>query len=393
MGKNSPSAPPAPDPYATARAQTNSNVNTAVANSILGNANVYGPTGSTVYRQIGTTRVGGPAGSGASSGMTAGNAGGLTRAGYDTGAKGGAGGFGEMGGEGFDVPQWEQINTLSPEQQVLYDQQVKLGQGLNTLAQGQVDRLTDHLGRPMDGKNIPGLKYDFNSGGPIQTSIGPNDFSADRQRVEAAIMSRAMPELDRQRSALESRLANQGLTLGSQAYATGVDESNRARNDAIMSAILAGGQEQSRMFGMDLQKGQFANSAQNQQFNQNQSRAAFGNSASNDAFQREIALRNQPISEITQLMGQGQAQMPNFGSYQGGQVAGTPVGQYVYDSNAINQAQFNNEQQRNTATTNAMMGGLFGLGSAAMMGPAAGLFGIGRSAGGMGLGAGTGRLY
>lgn len=313
MGKSTPSAPPAPDPNVVARAQTGSNVNTAVANSILGNANVYGPTGSTTYRQTGTTRVGDQ-----------------------------------------DVPQFEQTNTLSPEQQVLYDQQVKLGQGMNNLAMGQVDRLSSTMSTP------------FASGAAGLQRLGPapqmdnKDYSADRQRVEAALMSRAMPELDRQRNSLESRLANQGIALGSEAYSTGVDESNRARNDAIFQAILAGGQEQSRLVGLDRDRIMT-------NFGLQRDTAGFNNDASNAQFQRDLTTRNQPINEISALMSGGQVSMPNFGQYQGGTVAGTPVGQYTYDSNAIQQAQFNNEQQRRTSTTNAMLGGLFGLGSAAIM--------------------------
>ena len=54
MSKNAPDPPPAPNPYATAAAQTGSNVSTAIANTVMGNANVKGPLGSTKFNQIGT---------------------------------------------------------------------------------------------------------------------------------------------------------------------------------------------------------------------------------------------------------------------------------------------------------------------------------------------------
>lgn len=378
MGKNSSTAPPAPDPFATASAQTNSNLNTAIANSILGNANVYGPTGSTVYRQIGTTRVGGPAGGGVSSGMTAGNGGGLSRAGDGSGVKGGtAGGY---SGEGFDVPQWEQINTLSPEQQVLYDQQVKLGQNLNNFALGQVDRLGSVLGAPISFDGAPNAVTSLN----LTKKVGANDWSNDRTKVEEALYSRIQPQLERDRNQTLTRLTNQGIMPGTKAYDNAMAALDRSATDARMQAILAGGQEQSRLAGLEMDQAAFGNNAE-------QMGAIFANTARDRAIQEILLKRNQPINEISSLMGGGQVSMPQFSQFQGGQMAGTPVGQYVYDSNAIQQAQYQSEQQRRNATTNAMMGGIFGIGSAALTG---GLGGGGlRSLGGMGLGAGTGRLY
>lgn len=359
--QSSQQAPAAPDPYATARAQTNSNLNTAIANSILGNANVYGPTGSTVYRQIGTTRVGGPAGGGASSGMTAGNGGGLSRAGDGSGVKGGT--AGEYGGDGFDVPQWEQINTLSPEQQVLYDQQVKLGQNLNNFALGQVDRLSSVLGAP--------ISFD---GAPAAVNSLTGDWSNDRTKVEEALYSRIQPQLERDRNQTLTRLTNQGIMPGTKAYDNAMSALDRSATDARMQAILAGGQEQSRLAELERMG------------------AVFQNTARDRAIQEILLKRNQPINEISSLMGGGQVSMPQFSQFQGGQMAGTPVGQYVYDSNAIQQAQYQSEQQRRNATTNAMMGGIFGIGSAALTGGLGG--GRLRSLGGMGpVGPGTGRLY
>ncbi|MET0744344.1 MAG: tail fiber domain-containing protein, partial [Microvirga sp.] len=47
--------------------------------------------------------------------------------------------------------------------------------------------------------------------------------------------------------------------------------------------------------------------------------------------------RNQPLNEISALMSGGQVTMPQFSAYRGGQMAETPVGQYVYQSNQIAQ--------------------------------------------------------
>jgi hypothetical protein len=110
MGKSSPTPPTPPDPVKTASAQTGSNIGTAIANATIGNANTYGPTGSTVYNQIGSQKITGP------------------------------------DGQIYGVPQYSQTTTLSPEQQGLYNQQTKLSGDLNNLALGQTARLSDVLG-------------------------------------------------------------------------------------------------------------------------------------------------------------------------------------------------------------------------------------------------------
>ena len=50
---NTPDPAPAPNPYAVAGAQTGSNIGTALANTMLGNANEYTPWGNVEYTQSG----------------------------------------------------------------------------------------------------------------------------------------------------------------------------------------------------------------------------------------------------------------------------------------------------------------------------------------------------
>src|SRR5215217_7198873 len=90
-----PRAPAAPDPYAVGAAQTNSNVNTAVANSYIGNANARGPLGSVNYDITGYHSI--PDGNG-----------GTVR-----------------------VPTFSRTETLSPNQKLLLQGQEKAGIGAN----------------------------------------------------------------------------------------------------------------------------------------------------------------------------------------------------------------------------------------------------------------------
>lgn len=101
---------------------------------------------------------------------------------------------------------------------------------------------------------------------------GINDFSADRQKVEDSIMSRYNTDFARDEDSLRTKLLNQGLSPGSEAWNREYDSLNRAKTDARMQATLAGGQEQSRLFGLGSQ-------ARGQLFGERQATGEFANDA------------------------------------------------------------------------------------------------------------------
>jgi hypothetical protein len=417
MGLYAPDPPAPPNPITAAGAQTSSNVSTALANAHLGNANVYGPNGSTTFTQSGNNQ---------------------TVTGPD--------------GQTFSIPQYNQTTTLSRDQQAIYDQQVRNQYSLGRIAGDQTSRIGSILGTPINGNSIPsltssvstpGLVSSYNSGGSIQRDVnlnnraptsfgqtagnvqyevGADDFSADRQRVEDALFSRLEPRLQQDTSALDTRLRNQGLTPGSEAYNRAMTLNSQTGLDARMQAILAGGQEQSRLFDMDVQQGafnnaaqqqdydqllgrgqftqqgiglnnaatlsmgQFHNAAQGQQNSQNAAAAAFGNAArqqgfansleqaglrnqtSAQALQQMLALRQAPINEISALMSGSQVSQPTPASYRPSGIANTDVMGAIYNSAAL--ANQNYAQQ--AANSNAMIGGIAGLGGSLITGGMAG---------------------
>ena len=92
--------------------------------------------------------------------------------------------------------------------------------------------------------------------------------------------------------------------------------------------------------------------AQNQAFNQAQAAAAFANQARQQGLSEQMALRAQPLNEITALLGGSQIQMPQFQGYQGTQVAAAPM--FAATQAAGNFAQQNYGNQ--VAAYNARMG-------------------------------------
>lgn len=400
MGKSTPEPPKPPDPIATAQAQAGANLQTAEANAWLGNVNTITPLGSVTYKQIGTQRVPGH---------------------WEKNPNG----KGQVWIPGFNVPQFQATQTLSSDQQRLLDQQEKLGQNLNTLAIGQVGNLSGLLSKPVGDMWMPQGNYDLPDApklnslaganltpnyqssiaqGDIQKSIGPNDYEKARSSVENAMMARLQPQIDRDRSAMLAQLANQGVATGSQAYRDAIDAFNRNVADQRTQVVLAGGQEQSRLADLAAQQGTFANAAQAQQFSQDTQQAQFYNQMQQQALQdlynkanfgnqtaqqnyanavdvvqqqndlrgrrlqENMALRNQPINEISALMSGGQVSLPQFSQWNAPQMAAPPVAQSVYNSAALANQQYAMQVQQQ----NAQMGGLFGLGSSLI----GGLFGL-----------------
>lgn len=345
-----PDPPKPPNPQEVARAQTATNIGTAVANSYIGNADTFTPLGSTTYNKTGAETI-------------------------------------HIDGRNYSVPTWTVRQTLSPDQMRLLNLQEQAGINLGGVAVSQSNKIGQHLNGFINpnslptaarvAPNAPTLQAASGLTPQLQTRIGADDFSAARQRVEEGIMSRLNPQIDRDRAALQTRLANQGITQDSEAYRQGVDELNRQVTDQRMQAVLAGGQEQSRLFGMDQAQGQFYNQAtqqgvqnnlmaaehENQVAQQNyglsNEEAQFQQTLRQQALQEQVALRNQPIAEISALMNGSQPTMPQFQQWQGGHVADVPVGQYYYQTAALN----NQNYAAQVGANNAAMGGMFGLGS------------------------------
>ena len=87
------------------------------------------------------------------------------------------------------------------------------------------------------------------------------DFSGDSTRMEQATFDRAKALLDpmfsEQGRSLEQKLANQGLPMGGEAYTGEMDRFDRNRgeayNRAALDSVMAGRQEQGRLFGQQMQ--------------------------------------------------------------------------------------------------------------------------------------------
>lgn len=313
--------PDTPDPFDTAQAQMNANVGAGAAGAIINNYDENNPYAKVKYKQTGFDKVAGPDGS------------------------------------MIKVPTYKKVTKFKPDQKELFKQQNQIASSTNQLAIDQINKLSGILNDPftLDGApsvSTPDLQTDYGSfnydtsfGGdnPMQMGIDPtshavqygipdtsgniqygfgdtqegvtydfgvDDWSNDRSRVEQAIMSRYDDLEKKNIDNLDARLAAQGIDPRNDAARSEFYDLAKSRNDAEMQAILAGGQEQSRLQGLKTQAGLAKNAAQGQEFAQKMSRGEFNNAAQQQEWtqlQAQVAQLNEAQQqEFQQALQSGQ---------------------------------------------------------------------------------------
>lgn len=316
MQKSQPSAPKPPDPFATAQAQGAANADTARLIAELNRVNQYTPDGSIVYSKVaGQTPTTPPPAPPVT---------------YDKkgrpippgGTKGGKGGYvTSYTPQATGQDQWEARVTLSPDQQRIHDLQaqgkIKYGEIGNTA----LDNLRGKVGTELDLSGLPQI----------------NDGVMDRKRVEDALFARINPQLENQRNSLDTRLRNQGLTPGSEAWTNAMREYGMSENDARLGVVNAGGAEQARLYGMSAD-------------------------ARQKALQEMLTSRAVPLNEVQAMLGGTQVSYPQFNAVP--QTTAQPV-----DIAGINQNAFNNQMglyNSGLQQQAGMMSGLAQLGGSAL---------------------------
>ena len=147
-------------------------------------------------------------------------------------------------------------------------------------------------------------------------------------------MARLQPQIERMDAQTRTRLANQGLVPGGEAYSNAMLDVNKQKNDLLSQAALSG-------IGLDT-------GARAQGFNEASAQMGAQNAAQQAELQRQSFLRQQPLNEITGLMSGSQIQMPQFQGYQPTNIAPAPIfagaqaaGQSAMDQYGIQSANAN----------------------------------------------------
>lgn len=185
------SSPKAPDPVATANAQSGMNVDTALAQNAVNMTNQVGPWGSTTYSPTGSTS------------------------------------FTNSQGQQVNIPQYTQTTTYNPAQQAIFDKTTKAQDNLAGLAQDQSAAMADYLKKP----------FEFN-----------NQDAADWSYDLAS--SRILPQQQQQGEALRAQLINSGLRPGTEAYDREMTRNGQNNSDQLNQLALQG---RSQAFGEAVQ--------------------------------------------------------------------------------------------------------------------------------------------
>ncbi len=286
---------------------------------------------------------------------------------------------------GQKVTQWAQNYELNPMSQEALDAQMKLQTARSNMALGFMPRVQKDLEKPFDwggmpeaGKSLTATQFERVNAAPrLQTELDTSANPAERQRIENALFDRMAPIHARQQEALDTKLANQGITAGSEAYNREMQRLGDQQSRERFNALEMGGNEMQRLFNMQLAEGQFGNTAmQNQQgldlnttgfnnqvstnrFNQDAVISEYQNKLRQQAIAEENMKRLSSLNEMNALLTGQQVQyspMPQFNAANASQaVQYLPAANMQYQSNLD---AFNAENQAANSFTN----GLFNLG-------------------------------
>lgn len=186
-----------------------------------------------------------------------------------------------------------------------------------------------------------GLGAGLNNSAKIQTSLGLDPTLLNQQATDALYKANTQyldPQFAQNQAKMESQLANQGITRGSEAYNNAMlnfnNQKQQAYTDARNQAIGQGTAAAQGLFGMGLQGAQFGNTSLGQQFGQNVTAQQLANASAgqnNANAQTNMGLTN---AALGQQFGQ---------NLQAGQFANTAQQQAYNQSQGA--AQFQNAAQ------------------------------------------------
>lgn len=204
---------------------------------------------------------------------------------------------GKMTGDPLIPYITDQLTALGQERQ---SQQERINSGLGNIAEGGLGRIGQAFSTPLSVGNVDELQ----------------------NKAENAMMARLNPIWDRRDEQTRSRLASQGIPVGSEAYTNEMQDFGMQRNDAESQAILAAMQQRPQ------------------------------------ALQEELAIRNVPLNETNALLSGSQVTNPQFQQYTGQDIQASPLFQATQMQGQDALSQYN----ANLAYKSALINGLLGAG-------------------------------
>ena len=265
--------------------------------------------------------------------------------------------------QGDKLNQWTQNVSLSPEQRAAFDQGNRINAQLGNVAERGVGYVQSALSNPLQGQ-----QYSGNIGSTAQNmASSAGDPELLNRQVQNALYQNSTQYLDPQfkqsGDQLTNKLANQGITQGSEAYNNAMLNQSNAKQQAYESArnqAVSGGISAAQgMFGMNQQNAALQNQAAQQAYQQALSSGQFQNLTAQQKFAQAQALQQNPLNMLNATRTGQQMQvanMPQVGqsnpaalqAVAGPDMLGAAQAQGQYSMNSYNQQM---------AAYNAMMSG------------------------------------
>jgi hypothetical protein len=220
------------------------------------------------------------------------------------------------GSDPYGNPTWTATQSLSPDQQQLYQQQMQTSLGLGNLQNQGLGYVQNMLSKPFDTSQLP------------QSGINPGET------MQESVLRRLQPQIAQQREMTTAQLANQGIVPGTTAYENAMRMQNQKENDLLTSAVIQG--------------------------------TNTGLAANQQAFGQAGYIRNEPINTLNAIRSGSQVTNPSYISNIP-QQATTSGADILGASQMGYNAQMGNFNAQQAAQANFNQG-LMGLGGAGLMG-------------------------
>jgi hypothetical protein len=219
---------------------------------------------------------------------------------------------------------WTSNISLDPAQQRLLEAQNGQSMALAGAGTEAANNVAGQFRTPFSLGGAPGL-------------VGSDAFKGMQDKAYGDLMARQNENFGQQDSELQQRLANQGITPGSEAYNRAYQPLNRSRVDASNQS--------------DLYSNQLA-----------QNYIDRANQAHQLGVSDVMAQRNQPLSELNALRSGSQVTTPQFSQYSSANFAPAPIqnAQALQNSYNLGQQNIRSNNQNNT------MNGLYSLGGSVL---------------------------
>lgn len=259
----------------------------------------------------------------------------------------------ESGTDSKGNPMWTATQSLSPAQQQILDLQNSTSIGLGGTINSALGRVQDTMSKDFN-PSLPAIQYGgqspefgkFGTGpnyqnltpaqqmqtvgdaealgrvgqGPafsqignapnLKTDLASSSGMAGWDRAQNILNQRLQPQLQVQQEQLDTKLRNQGIMPGTEAYNRSKAALGMQQNDLINQSQLTAQGIGQNLYNQDLQTAQFGNTALNQ-MNQNQlSNLGFNNQAGQQGYTNQLAATQANNAAATQ---QNQNQLANVG--------------------------------------------------------------------------------